>query len=198
MAFVKVVEVSEIYHFPIHHLVHFYTIFWSYTCSNRGTRQLSASRAAPRRRAPRLGPPATLGFRAPARAFPRHRTFPGARTPQRLEAHPPPRVRRRLRRSLPAGPLPVLLLCAVPRRVPHPGVAQLAGLAYLRSLFFLTHAPAPSRRPRFRHGPPWPPPRDTCLYPPLRSTDPTDAPSRIHRSSSNHLSPHFAPPLAGR
>jgi hypothetical protein len=38
-------------------------------------------------------------------------------------------------------------------------------------------------------GPPWPPPR---------STDSSDTPSRIHRGSSRHLSPHPAPPLAGR
>jgi hypothetical protein len=35
MAFVKVVEGSEIYNFPIHHFVHFYSTFWSYACSNR-------------------------------------------------------------------------------------------------------------------------------------------------------------------
>jgi hypothetical protein len=35
-AFVKVVEGSEIYNFPIHHLVHFYSKFWSFKRSNRG------------------------------------------------------------------------------------------------------------------------------------------------------------------
>jgi hypothetical protein len=37
MAFVKVVEGSEIYNFPIHHFVHFCSKFWRYSCSNRGT-----------------------------------------------------------------------------------------------------------------------------------------------------------------
>jgi hypothetical protein len=45
---------------------------------------------------------------------------------------------------------------------------------------------------------PWPLPRNTCLCPPPRSTDPTDTPSRIRRGSSNHSSPHLTPPLAGR
>jgi hypothetical protein len=33
--FVKVVEGSEIYNFPIHHFVHLYSTFWRFTCSNR-------------------------------------------------------------------------------------------------------------------------------------------------------------------
>jgi hypothetical protein len=37
MAFVKVVEGSDIYNFPIHHFLHFYSKFWSFTCSNSGT-----------------------------------------------------------------------------------------------------------------------------------------------------------------
>jgi hypothetical protein len=62
-AFVKVVEGSEIYNFPIHHFVHFYSTFWSYTCSNGGTGKHSASRAATshaahlRRAVPRPAPP---------------------------------------------------------------------------------------------------------------------------------------------
>jgi hypothetical protein len=31
----KVLEGSEIYNFPIHNFVHFYSTFWSYACSNR-------------------------------------------------------------------------------------------------------------------------------------------------------------------
>jgi hypothetical protein len=54
MAFVKVVEGSEIYNFPIHHFVHFYSTFGSFTCSNRDTcTQLDQStprHATPRRR----------------------------------------------------------------------------------------------------------------------------------------------------
>jgi hypothetical protein len=34
-AFVKVVEGSEIYNIPIHHVVHFYSNFWSLKRSNR-------------------------------------------------------------------------------------------------------------------------------------------------------------------
>jgi hypothetical protein len=33
-AFVKVVGGSEIYNFPIHHFVHFYSNFWSFSISN--------------------------------------------------------------------------------------------------------------------------------------------------------------------
>jgi hypothetical protein len=36
-AFVKVVEGSEIDNFPIHHFVHFYSNFWRFSRSNRGT-----------------------------------------------------------------------------------------------------------------------------------------------------------------
>jgi hypothetical protein len=60
---VKVVEGSEVYNFPIHHFVHFYSTFWSYTCSNGGTGKHSASRAATshaahlRRAVPRPAPP---------------------------------------------------------------------------------------------------------------------------------------------
>jgi hypothetical protein len=35
-AFVKFVEGSGIYNFPVHHCVHFYSNFWSFRCSNRG------------------------------------------------------------------------------------------------------------------------------------------------------------------
>jgi hypothetical protein len=53
-------------------------------------------------------------------------------------------------------------------------------------------------QPPVRRGPPWPPPLDTCLCPPPRSIDPSETPSRIHRSSSRHPSPHPAPPLTRR
>jgi hypothetical protein len=73
MSFVKVVEGSEIYNFPIHHFVHFYSKFWSFACSNSGSAKRVQVRVRPRRpprrphqrRAPR--PP-----RRPSRAFPRH------------------------------------------------------------------------------------------------------------------------------
>jgi hypothetical protein len=65
MAFVKVVEGSEIYNFRIQGLVHFYSKICSYSYSNRGTMKRNcASWAAPRRRArppaawcPRIVPP---------------------------------------------------------------------------------------------------------------------------------------------
>jgi hypothetical protein len=54
-AFVKVVECSEIYNFPIHHFVHFHSNFLSFKRSNRGAvAQFRASRTAPQRRAPRV------------------------------------------------------------------------------------------------------------------------------------------------
>jgi hypothetical protein len=81
MTFVKVVEGSEIYNLPIHHLVHFYSIFLEFYDFKQGysgmvSRQPMSRRdvvrwAHPRARAsptaPRLGPPATLGFRVHAR-----------------------------------------------------------------------------------------------------------------------------------
>jgi hypothetical protein len=39
--------------------------------------------------APRIGPPTTLGFRAPVRAFPRHRTFPRRTHPTTPQSTPP-------------------------------------------------------------------------------------------------------------
>jgi hypothetical protein len=54
--FVKVVEGSEIYNFPIHHFVHFYSKFLRKMQSNRGTpSSLARARAEPRprRTAPR-------------------------------------------------------------------------------------------------------------------------------------------------
>jgi hypothetical protein len=46
MAFVKVVGGIEIYDFHIHRLVHFYTIFWSYSISNSGPAACSGQDAA--------------------------------------------------------------------------------------------------------------------------------------------------------
>jgi hypothetical protein len=37
MAFVKVVEGSEIYNYSIHHFVHFYSKFWSFSISNNAS-----------------------------------------------------------------------------------------------------------------------------------------------------------------
>jgi hypothetical protein len=73
-AFVKVVEGSEIYNFPIHHFVHFYSKFGRKSRSNRGTvKQIAAgtrhcaSQCAGRARARRTA----ASVSGPARAFPR-------------------------------------------------------------------------------------------------------------------------------
>jgi hypothetical protein len=91
MAFVKVVEGSEIYNFPIHHFVHFYSKFWSFACSNGGsaTRVRASRRRAVTSRA--HAPPRRPG----RRTFPRLRAdrgrapSPGSRTPRCLEARAP-------------------------------------------------------------------------------------------------------------
>jgi hypothetical protein len=102
MDFVKVVEDSEIYNFPIHHFVYFYSKFWSFACSNSGSAKrvrasrrgaatsrpcahvASASAPAPRRprphadrgRAPSPGScaPQHLGTRASRVSLPSRRT----------------------------------------------------------------------------------------------------------------------------
>jgi hypothetical protein len=71
MAFVKVVEGSEIYNFPIYHFVHFYSNFFGKNVVKRW--HTNTSRAAPRRAAPRRTAPSRapdlLDVRAPH--FPR-------------------------------------------------------------------------------------------------------------------------------
>jgi hypothetical protein len=62
MVFVKVVEGSEIYDFPVHHFVHFYSNFWSFRRSNRGA--VTQGWAGRRRVAPAPRLPRRLG-RAP-------------------------------------------------------------------------------------------------------------------------------------
>jgi hypothetical protein len=59
MTFVKVVGGSEIYNYRIQSLVHFYSKFWSYSCSNSGSAK-HLEQPCPRVRAP-----APLGVRAP-------------------------------------------------------------------------------------------------------------------------------------
>jgi hypothetical protein len=85
-AFVKVVEGSEIYNFPIHHFVHFYSTFWSFTCSNRDTvTQLRPADVAPRphRDVARAGRTRAALYRQPAHlgalCYPRSR-LPRLRT----------------------------------------------------------------------------------------------------------------------
>jgi hypothetical protein len=75
---VKVVEGSEVYNFPIHHLVHFYSNFWSFERSNRTavTRNKVDRRRATTSHAVRATRPcrACLTIRFTRR--PRHRAFP--------------------------------------------------------------------------------------------------------------------------
>jgi hypothetical protein len=76
-----VVEGNEIYNFPIHHFVHFYSTFWSFTCSNRDTvTQLGQS--TPRR--PRHA------RRAPARPLPRRSRLAPSKAIARLSKAPRP------------------------------------------------------------------------------------------------------------
>jgi hypothetical protein len=83
MTFLKVVEGSEIYIFPIHHLLHFYSNFWRFPRSNRGT--VKYVRAGRRRAAPAslFGPHADRG----AARLPK-----AQRAPRRLELGAVPRV----------------------------------------------------------------------------------------------------------
>jgi hypothetical protein len=135
----KVVEGSEIYNFPIHHFVHFYSTLWSFTRLNRGTGALSASRATASRNARvRAAPaPRRTAARAPGAArHPRSR-LPSPRTlPRRarMPRHPrTPRCPRPVPRQthagvslLPALPDPYLLLPALPPlRSPLPRVGEL-------------------------------------------------------------------------
>jgi hypothetical protein len=67
---VKVVGGSEIYNFPIDHIVHFSSKFWSYARPNRGTVKLFQSvDAAPRCRAPARYARSVPSARAPTRSL---------------------------------------------------------------------------------------------------------------------------------
>jgi hypothetical protein len=86
-AFVKVVEGSEIYNFPIHTLVHFYFKIGSKSRTNKGTVKQFGARA--RRRAPiRAAPPSASG---PTQTHPEVPHLPevprpeSGSTPRRLE-----------------------------------------------------------------------------------------------------------------
>jgi hypothetical protein len=89
-AFVIVVEGSEIYNFPIHHFVHFYSKFGRKSRSIRGTVKQIAART--RRRANRCAgdarvrrtPPRLLGPPAPSRGRP----FLRFRTPSEASRAP--------------------------------------------------------------------------------------------------------------
>jgi hypothetical protein len=149
---VKVVQGSGIYNFPIHYFVHFYSTFWSFTCSNRDTvtqlRQPTPHRATPRRRPRRPRRDVTCASRLPrpSRAFPRPRV---SRTPHALRyrtaprsvpryvgcrpAARPPRRRRRPIGHDPARTSPIkrLLPFASSRR-PFPPLRRAAAVGHVR------------------------------------------------------------------
>jgi hypothetical protein len=113
-AFIKVVEGSEIYNFPIRHFVHFYSNFWSFLCSNSaswinwvtiprrraGQRGVLHRCSSVRRRTHVPSGPATPGSSAaslgkfPSATWsPRHRRPVARRDAHRSAVVLPPRVR---------------------------------------------------------------------------------------------------------
>jgi hypothetical protein len=126
MAFLKVVDGSEIYNFPIHYFVHFYSTFWIFTCSNRGTVtefSVGRCRAAPRCDVARASPRTQAQCVARGRAS-LGRGPPEAGThaePPRKSTLPALRPKAGARRALPPMPaLPVVVRapdrCAFPLR----------------------------------------------------------------------------------
>jgi hypothetical protein len=111
-AFVKVVEGSKIYNFPIHCFVHFYSNFWRFSCSNRGTLKHFRADGAPcrarQRHAAHTPVPRRLGVHAVR--IPRSRApsrGPRTRAPQ---SHPRAmRLASRAPRPCPAVGLPLRL-----------------------------------------------------------------------------------------
>jgi hypothetical protein len=116
-AFVKVVEGSEIYNFPIHHFVHFYSKFGRKSRSNRGTvKQIAAGtrHCASRCAGRAVPPPRCPGPPAPSRGRP----FPRSRTPSEA-SRAPSSVGARARACRP-------LIRVVPDRCPPLPLAVLA------------------------------------------------------------------------
>jgi hypothetical protein len=107
----KVVEGSKTYNFPIHHLVHFYSTFWSFSFSNRASRINNRGTATSRRRdADRA--PARAVLRGAASLGVRARVVPRMRAPRRLGARsrrvscPHPSTGRRAASTGPSGVSP--------------------------------------------------------------------------------------------
>jgi hypothetical protein len=98
-AFVKVVEGSEIYNFPIHHLVHF-------SCKNSSYGQSNSAR--PKFFWQAATPPALQRAGAPARAFPRPCSPEAGGHSEALRSAPTPRGARPLAgrpcSAVPCGP----------------------------------------------------------------------------------------------
>jgi hypothetical protein len=114
-AFVKVVEGSEIYNFPIHHLMHFYSNFWSFRRSNRGA--VSQGRAGRHRTAPRRNV-AHRACAAPTSASEPPRAFPRPHASPRPRVHRGPRSPRMSRGALDLATIRALLCPPVCRRLP--------------------------------------------------------------------------------
>jgi hypothetical protein len=141
-AFVKVVEGSEIYNFPIHHLVLFYSNFWRFSHSNQGTvKQFWVSHALrhdiarPRRSLSASAPPCLPRLARP----PRPCAFPGTPVPRdalKSVPHHAPACRRRRTTTGCAHLRP-----AVRRRFPSP-VRRTTAASSLSSLRH-KHASAP-------------------------------------------------------
>jgi hypothetical protein len=198
MTFVKVGKGGEIYNFPIHHLVHFYSNFWSFKRSNRCTMtqsrasrcHVATSRALPPRH-PSL-----------ARAFPRHPAPSwGPWSPRPLTCRF--RTRRRPRHywiaGPPAAPSPVRL--RLPRLPPyHDEMPSVSSTRSKRPAAYKSESQSsrvPSRPVLLRRRPPSPPLGELRLLLHPRSTDPSGTPSMLRRGSSRHPSPRIAPLLIG-
>jgi hypothetical protein len=185
-AFVKVVEGSVIYNFPIHHLVHFYSNFWRFSRSNQGTvKQFRVSRALRRdiarlRRPPSASaPPCLLRPAFP----PRPCAFPGRPRPMMLwsphratrqhavRAVPRPVAHPAVQRSVRGFPPP----CTVPRRHlhRHPFVTSM------RAPLFKGRCPPPSHTP-CQCSPPWPPPKQAPVLELFHRRPTPPAPSLPH------------------
>jgi hypothetical protein len=110
-AFVKVVEGSEIYNFPIHHFVHFYSKFLRNTHSKRGTSTRSRAGRAAAAPAPRADVrPLTFG---PWTVSP-GRSFPMTRAHRDISNLAPAA---RPRRARPSGPSASTCQARLPRSV---------------------------------------------------------------------------------
>jgi hypothetical protein len=107
IAFVKVVEGSEIYNFPIHHFVHFYSTFWRNSRSNGASWDSSTRRrdVAPAPRLPRRPSPAARLPKAPC-AFPRPLKSPPPTWCSRTRRTAAPPMDRRSAPCLPATGAP--------------------------------------------------------------------------------------------
>jgi hypothetical protein len=184
MAFVKVVEGSEIYNFPILHLVHFSSIFERKMSSKSPRLKHSRARArrapAPRCAASESVPPAPFRGRTPS---------PGPRAPRHLgvrvpRASPPfaPYAHR-----APSGP-PVRPRFPPPRVPYHDGIFIIDVTSPQTTYLSAARPPRvcamPIVAPARSTAPPWPPPPSYLSCPLSWSCDTLDASPRTHWYSS--------------